>query len=506
MARMPCYKGGGGNCIMPVGVITSTHSNDEWKPREKDIKHYIHFDRAISPKKIQKIANDPVAVSRHSFFPLLRFHEQWTKFRSSQKPKENKSRPIRYASRLDAAIYARYRYELSKYYEEALVKNGLFDVPIAYRRLPKQGGGNKCNIDFARDVFSFIKDTGDCIVTVVDIKSYFESLDHNKIQSTWEQILGRSLPEDHFAVFKSLTKYSIVDVEKLYDRLKIKEKVDTGSRREKRQRKIDVLRSRGHRQICSPQEFRKVVAGSDAAYPSLIQKNGFNFGIPQGTPISDLIANFYLIDFDTEINEHVSSLGGLYRRYSDDIIVVIPAQSVTSVDDMKHLLQTKIKSHGTQLQIQDKKVCIGEFKMASGNLKYNYLLGDASKNGLEYLGFEYDGQRIKIKDSTLSNAWRKLKRKSYGNAWRFVSRYRDKGKIWIVNNYPYAYYEKRMLQNVTFNQDTGFESWTFIKYAQRASKAFIGFNPIFSEQTPRYRKLTQNIIRADLNRAISKYL
>lgn len=53
---------------MPVGVITSTHSNDEWKPREKDIKHYIHFDRAISPKKIQKIANDPVVVSRHFFF------------------------------------------------------------------------------------------------------------------------------------------------------------------------------------------------------------------------------------------------------------------------------------------------------------------------------------------------------------------------------------------------------------------------------------------------------
>ncbi|MCO7737146.1 reverse transcriptase domain-containing protein [Brucella intermedia] len=491
---------------MPTGVVAPTHSHEEWELRDKDIKRYIHFDRAISPQKIQKIATDRVAVARHPFFPLLRFHEQWTKFRDQKKPKKKKVRPLRYASRLDAAIYARYRHELSKYYERALAIKGISDIPVAYRRLPKERGGNKCNIDIAKDVFYFIRKIGNCIVTVVDIKSYFESLDHRRIEAVWADLIGKSLPEDHLAVFKSLTKYSIVDVQKLFARLEMKEKVSVGTRKERRQRRIDALRANGYRQICSPKEFRDVVAGGNGKHPSLIQKNGFDFGIPQGTPISDLIANFYLLDFDKEVNEHVEALGGIYRRYSDDIIVVLPTENVGSFEEMKNFLQLRIRKYGAKLQIQDKKVCIGEFTDAGATITYRHLFGSASKNGLEYLGFEYDGQRVKIKSSTLSNAWRKLKRKSYGHAWRFVSRYRNKGEVWMRTNYPYTFLEKRMLQNVTFNQDNGFESWTFVKYAQRASKAFIGFAPIFSQQTRRYRRLTKTIIENDLNKAIARYL
>src|SRR5690606_16289239 len=130
----------------------------------------------------------------------------------------------------------------------------------------------------------------------------------------------------------------------------------------------------------------------------------FDFGIPQGTPISDLIANFYLIDFDKEVNEHVDTLGGIYRRYSDDIIVVLPTENVGYFEEMKEFLQDRIRKYGANIRIQDKKVCIGEFRNIGASLKYRHLFGDASKNGLEYLGFEYDGQRIKIKNSTLSNA------------------------------------------------------------------------------------------------------
>ncbi|WLF95761.1 hypothetical protein Q5698_08790 [Brucella intermedia] len=257
---------------MPTGVVAPTHSHEEWELRDKDIKRYIHFDRAISPQKIQKIATDRVAVARHPFFPLLRFHEQWTKFRDQKKPKKKKVRPLRYASRLDAAIYARYRHELSKYYERALAIKGISDIPVAYRRLPKERGGNKCNIDIAKDVFYFIRKIGNCIVTVVDIKSYFESLDHRRIEAVWADLIGKSLPEDHLAVFKSLTKYSIVDVQKLFARLEMKEKVSVGTRKERRQRRIDALRANGYRQICSPKEFRDVVAGGNGKHPSLIQK------------------------------------------------------------------------------------------------------------------------------------------------------------------------------------------------------------------------------------------
>ena len=500
----PCENGGGDNYTMPVGVIASTHSSEEWEPREKDLKRYIHFDRQISPDKIKKIANDPNSVAAHPFFPLLRFHEEWTKFRKGN-VRIKKARPLRYASRIDAAIYARYRSKLSQYYEAELIKRGLEDIPVAYRKISKIGGGNKSNIEIARDVFDAIKTMGDVTVTVVDIKSYFESLDHQRINDVWQKLIGSPLPPDHLAVFSALTKYSIVDVDKLFERLNLEELSPRGNRAQRRKRGIDSLRDKGFRQICSPGEFRELVAGSHKDYPSLIQKNGFDFGIPQGTPISDIIANMYLIDFDDEVNSWVTSKGGLYRRYSDDIIIVIPKIQNSDPHTSRLYLQSKIKNYGKHLRIQDKKVCIVEFEHMNKGLLFNHIFGDASKNGLEFLGFEFDGTTVKLRNSTLSNAWRKMKKRAYGHASRFVKRYRSKGRLWIYANFPRDYLEKDILQNVTFNQDTGFETWTFVKYVRRASRAFIDFEAVFSHQTKRYRRHTKLVIEKALHEAIRKH-
>jgi hypothetical protein len=501
---MPCETGGGGNYTMPIGVAASTHSDEEWEPRDKDLKRYIHFDRDLSKEAIKAIANNPDAVASHAFFPLLRFYEEWTKFRKQNRRKK-KVRPLRYAARKDAAIYARYRAVLAQCYEQELLKRNLADVPVAYRRLPKEGGGNKCNIEIARDVFSQIRNTGDCIVTVVDIKSYFESLDHERIKSVWELLIGKALPRDHMAVFRSLTKYSIVDLDKLFKRLELNgpNNPPGGTRSQRRMRKIDALKASGYKQICSTREFREVVAGATVGVPSLLQKNGFDFGIPQGTPISDLIANFYLIDFDEEVNSWVSARGGMYRRYSDDIVVVLPQGAYHL--EAKEFLQASIKKYGRQLRIQDRKVCVVKFDRAADGLTFAHVAGEASRNGLEYLGFEYDGQSVRIKNSTLSNAWRKIKRRAYGYASRFVKRYRDKGHVWIVNNYPYRKLETVMLRDVTYNQDVGFDTWTFIKYIRRSSRSFIGFNPSFSRQTKRCRRYAKLIISEALDVALSKH-
>lgn len=492
---------------VPSVVTASTHQNPEmaWEPRDKDLKKYLHFDRYIGREDIASLANNPLAVTKHAFFPLIRFHETWTKFRKDGKRKK-KTRPLRYAARTDAAIYARYRAGLSVAYEKELALRSLSDVPVAYRKVPKEGGGNKSNIEISRDVFSAVRRIGDCVVTVVDIKSYFESLDHRRIKTAWETLLGCAMPADHAAVYRALTKYSVVDYDKVMDRLKLYEKPVAGSRLEKRRRGVDQIKQRRHKQICSPNEFRKLIAGSDADTPSLIQKNGFDFGIPQGTPISDLVANFYLIDFDEEVHKWVSDLGGLYRRYSDDIVVIVPKTAFSDPLFTKDHLQQRIKSYGAKLRIQDKKVSVVEFAKGDGHLGFSHLYGASSRNGLEYLGFEFDGSRVKIRNSTLSNAWRKMKRQAYGNAAAFVKGYRDKGDKWIVANYPASEMEMHILRNVTYKQDIGYESWTFVKYVSRASKAFIGFNPIFSKQTKKYRYYTRTMIDQSLKRALEVHL
>lgn len=489
----------------PNGVAASTHPTPvevKWEPRDKDLKKYLHFDRNIPKDEIVSIANSPELVAKHPFFPLLRFYESWTKFRK-EGDRIKKSRPLRYAARLDAAIYARYRSILSLAYEEALVSRSISDVVVAYRKLPKGNGGNKSNIEISQEVFSFVKSKGDCIVTVVDIKSYFESLDHLRIKYVWETLLGQEMPPDHLAVFRAITNYSVVDYDKVVKRLNLFEKPTNGTRRERRRRSIDELKIKRQKQICSPSLFRKLIAGSDPSTPSLIQKNGFDFGIPQGTPLSDLVANFYLIDFDEEINRWVNSFGGMYRRYSDDIIVVIPKCDCSDALLAKNHLQDRIKTYGDKLRIQDKKVSVVQFTKSENILNFSHLFGASSRNGLEYLGFEFDGVRVKIRNSTLSNAWRKMKRQAYGSAVSFVKRYRAQGEAWILANYPSSQMETHILKDVTYNQNVGYESWTFIKYVRRASKAYIGFNPIFSNQTKRYRYYTRIMIQRALKKAIS---
>lgn len=489
---------------MPVGVVASTHFS-AWKPREKDIKRYFHFDRFVSPALAEKLANDPLYVAKHSFYPLIRFHETWTKYRKEGKPRKRKVRPLRYAAHLDAAIFAKYRAELATLYEVELARRNLTEVPVAYRRILDQNGKAKSNIEIARDVFASARRLRDCVVTVVDIKSYFESLDHANIGKQWSSLIGGALPPDHRSVYRAVTKYSVVDLDKVEQRLSLRSVDPSGvNRKFRRLRKIDLLRKEGKKQFCTPEEFRLLIAGGDPAQPSLIQKNGFSFGIPQGTPISDLIANFYLIDFDEDMNSWAQSLGGIYRRYSDDIVVVLPKSSVYSFDEPKVRLQTEIQKHGAKLIIQEKKVCVGEFVAKGAGIEWRHISGSSSRNGLEYLGFEFDGTRVKIKNSTLSNAWRKMKRQAHGHAFSFVRRYRDKGLSWIRANYPHTSLERSILQDVTFHQDTGYDTWTFVKYARRASRCFVGFNPIFSTQTRRYRYFTKLMIAAALDEAIAK--
>ena len=58
-------------------------------------------------------------------------------------------------------------------------------------------------------------------------------------------------------------------------------------------------------------------------------KEKIQVGIPQGLPISAVLANLYLLDFDKNIlDKVVKGKGGFYRRYSDDIIII------ANVDDL----------------------------------------------------------------------------------------------------------------------------------------------------------------------------
>jgi len=185
---------------------------EPWKPSNKNQKQYPHFDAPLSLKEMGRIANDPVCVAKNRFFPFLRYENSFRPYRPTGK--DPKTREIRYGSRRDAAIFSRYRYGLSQLYEDYISQLGISDCVLAYRRIPVSPGSSsgKCNIHHAKEAFDHIQEFDECCAITMDISRYFESLDHERTKEIWCRLLGvSSLPPDHFAVFKAITKYRVVD-------------------------------------------------------------------------------------------------------------------------------------------------------------------------------------------------------------------------------------------------------------------------------------------------------
>src|SRR5690606_15591439 len=111
-----------------------------------------------------------------------------------------------------------------------------------------------------------------------------------------------------------------------------------------------------------------------------------DYGIPQGTPMSALLSNIYMIPFDEAILKLIYGKG-LYRRYCDDIIVVCPkSDHITLKDSIYELIQER------KLEIQPQKTQVFHLERTDGYLQ----CGQEFPNGinwskkLTYLGFEFD--------------------------------------------------------------------------------------------------------------------
>lgn len=443
-----------------------------WDPSNTDLKHYPHFDAPLKLSTIRKLVNDPTIVAKNAFFPLIQYEKRWQPFRGPklrQKP-EPKIRKIRFAARRDAYIYAKYRRILLPLYEARLVKLGISEIPIAYRKIAGPSGKGKCNIDFAKDAFDFIGSLQHCFVVTLDISKFFESLDHKRIKDIWADLLDvKVLPADHEAVYKSLTDYRWVDRTEVYERLGY-----FGSKKAKNGTDIKgYLKPYNQmpKQLCTPKQFREKIAGS-SKLKSIIKKNPDPFGIPQGTPVSDLIANMYLIDFDIFLGEVASLYGGKAFRYSDDIMLVLNVEEQAKAEDIEEEVRQKISSFGSQLIIKEAKSSIHEFAVSKdGILQCSHIKG-AGKNGLEYLGFRFDGTRVFLRDSTVSNLKRKLAFAARIRAQAHKKRYSDKSSAKLIDTFNFDDLFQNFMRVEEFDKAKSVKSWTFWTYARRASEAF----------------------------------
>jgi len=127
----------------------------------------------------------------------------------------------------------------------------------------------------------------------------------------------------------------------------------------------------------------------------LVRKHDLEYGIPQGTPVSGLYANIYLRTFDLEISQLLASFGGSYRRYSDDIAIVLPlgAKQPHVVGVIEKLLA-------------DFSLALSVGKTETADFNQGVL---ASEKPIQYLGFTYDGRSSLIRPSSMDAYRSKMK-------------------------------------------------------------------------------------------------
>lgn len=335
---------------------------------------YRHFDLPVGEKFASKVM-DPNFVVQHSFVPLLHYTKSEKRYKKCPKTGKrtitSKDRPIKYASHRDACILAFYASEMNKFLDAHYDAAGLSDSVLAYRAL---GRGN---YDFSAEVLAFAKTHAPVTILAFDVSSFFDNLDHTLLKRRLKAVLGvTSLPEHWMRVFRAITAFHYVDMEEL------KANATFSAR----------LKENGRDRIASVEELK---ANGIKFHPNPELAKGYRRGIPQGTPISAAASNLYMIDFDEATRAFCDSIGAVYRRYSDDILVICdPAHAAATEAKIMDLIKAE------KLEISPHKTERTEF---SGT-------GAVAGKAAHYLGFALHEAGPAIRESSLARQWRKMKR------------------------------------------------------------------------------------------------
>lgn len=406
-------------------------------------KSYAHFDCRISIKTAWNYITNPQNIARHHFFPFIQFEKRYIKYNAAI-GKNDKNRPICYSSHMDRCIYQYYAYQLNQKYNRFSLDNGFSESSVAYRNNLK-----KCNIDFAKQALNFIQAQQDCYIIVGDFTKFFESLNHMFLKKQLCTLLNcKSLSADIYAVYKNITKYSSWSLQSLLA-LNNLENTSAGRR---------LLNSK--KTVLSQQEFK------EHKHKHLFS-NKTSVGIPQGSAISAILANIYMMKFDKAISEHVKKTNGLYMRYSDDFIIILPQETASSFLENYNFIVNEIKKT-PDLKLEPQKTQLYHF--SSGmltNCNTSFIAGsEPGKDILNYLGFSFNGKIVSIRSKTLSKYYYRMYRKI--RAIFKDSTLSEKEKRIILHK-VYLRYSSRGAFLKTNPQKT---EGNFITYVYRAQKIF----------------------------------
>lgn len=346
-----------------------------------DTKPYAHFDLrvSLSMPSIRKYVMDRTKIVTHSFYPFIHFEKKNSRY-GKKGPK--KPRELYYCSHLDRCVYQRYAFLLNYQYSIWACENNIDDVAIAYR-----DNLGKNNIDFAKDAFDAIRSFPQCFILVGDFTNFFDNLEHQYLKKMMCEVLGvERLPQDYFSVFKNITRFSSWDWKDI-----VKAAGENIAERGVR-KKINSKET-----LLTKEQFQKNKKD--------IKKNISGVGVPQGAPISAVLSNIYMIKFDKDIKRYVTSKGGIYMRYSDDFIIVLPYERDAEIADFTSYIFSYVESMKGLIDLQKEKTSCYTYK---DEVIYE---GD-QPSSINYLGFLFDGKNIRIRPRAITKYYYRMRRKA----------------------------------------------------------------------------------------------
>ncbi|WP_289644337.1 reverse transcriptase domain-containing protein [Maribacter aestuarii] len=474
-------------------------------------KKYPHIGEPLTKKRdsgwIIRYVTNPQLIAKHKFTPLLHKKIYQRKYRPDKNaPKKNgkrvrsvqkrKERPIFYASHLDSILYSYYCYKLTSAYEDYIRDESFNLSPVAYRKIPvgPSSNSNKCNIEFAYDTFIFIENNKHrkLSVIVADVTSFFDNLDHRILHKQWKRVLNvDSLPDDHYNIYKSLITKRFVNENELFNKFKHKLIAERGVVNDStkiRLRNINVkhnwyLKKERVVAYCTKKDFFNEATHLIRAEKACshqhkkCRNNCTPKGIPQGTPMSATLANIYMLDFDKTVFNECQKRNSYYQRYSDDLIIVCDQEN----EQYFFNLIRKSVEKTAKLEIHPNKTNIYRYETIGKNFNGGILEEDNSisdRKQLEYLGFEYDGKKVRVKTVGFSKFYRSMKR-SLARGVHFASMpYNKTNKLFeerLYRRFTYKGAKRRLIFKRDLKSGEFYKSkeqyWgNYISYLEKANR------------------------------------
>lgn len=339
-------------------------------------KNYPHFDKTLSKGQIAKLLskfNNPRFVKSYRHLPFICFNITFNKYKKVSDHHKGlcpKERPISLPSHHDALLLKYYSEILSICYEEYVNDHNMENLAIAYRK-------NRSNITGAKEVFDTIWKNENCWIIKGDFEHFFDNLNHKvlfkNVRKVLNKFIGNKLPEDWISVLSFLTKYRKIN----------KNQLD----------KIKNCLKNGH-YLNNLSILGKYINDHTL---NISKKN--SVGIPQGTAISAVSANVYMIGFDKNVQNILQKYQGSYRRYSDDFAIIIPTRNCSFYEmcTIKNKI-IKLSEDKLSLKIKNEKTEVLSF------CKEQHRLLDCYSNkekSFDYLGFSFNGKSVFLRPKTI---------------------------------------------------------------------------------------------------------